>query len=144
MAGINVDASDGQGRTPIFCILDSEKDAVRSYGFDEQEFIDRARTPGFDAWLESWSVKREVQETKLRVLIDAGADINRQRRGGRTLLHDAAERNDQGSIGMLKILVRQPNIKVDVKDGGGRTPLSSATYEARKVLLSAGASITQP
>jgi len=35
MAGINVDASDGEGRTPIFCILDSEKDAVRSYDFDE-------------------------------------------------------------------------------------------------------------
>lgn len=140
MTEVDVNAGDNAGRTPIFYIWDAEMDAVHSYDFEEQESLDQARTPKFNFWLDWWGAKWGVQETKLQMLIDAGADANRQRRGGQTVLHDAALRTDQSSIGLLKILLQAPGIVVDIKDDDGHTPLSLATDKTRPLLLSAGAS----
>ncbi|KAI7778047.1 hypothetical protein LA080_002622 [Diaporthe eres] len=62
--GINVNARDDEERTPKSYV----RDALL------QKFIGPALTPGFDAVMEARNTKREVEETMLQMLIDAGAE----------------------------------------------------------------------
>lgn len=70
--GINVNARDDEERTPKSYVRDAQLVAARGYNLEE--FIDQARTPGFDVMMESRNTKREVEEMMLQMLIDAGAE----------------------------------------------------------------------
>uniref|UniRef100_A0A336L2X6 CSON004035 protein n=1 Tax=Culicoides sonorensis TaxID=179676 RepID=A0A336L2X6_CULSO len=73
----------------------------------------------------------------VKMLVDAGADVNAQTNGGATPLHRAAL---WGQIDILKLLLSIRNIRIDVKDSDGHNPLHRAAqnnhYEACEILLS--------
>ena len=74
------------------------------------------------------------------VLLQTGADLNRQDVYKLSPLHHAAMR---GNIRVVKFLTEQPGIRVDIQDSQDSTPLHiAATYgntEVARILLEAGA-----
>lgn len=140
--GINVNVSDKNGRTPIFQILDAE--IAASLDYNEEEWIDMARTPKFELWKEFRNSKTEAQKEKLKILIDAGADVHWRRAGGRKIVHDLAQRGDQASFTILRLLLRESRIVLDVEDDDGLTPICFARGKVRQLLLSAPGLVNRP
>ena len=56
-------------------------------------------------------------------LISKGADVNAARKKSKSVLHRAAW---NGEVEMVRLLLKQPNIRVNVQDHRGRTPLHMA------------------
>lgn len=80
----------------------------------------------------------------LRLLLEAGGDVNAVNRAGRTVLHVAVERSD---VDMVDYLLKHKGIEIDIKDkrGGGLTPLYLAVKQKSpqlvEMLVEAGASL---
>jgi ankyrin repeat protein len=66
----------------------------------------------------------------LHMLLDAGADVNRQY-NGRTALMDACEYNMGGNVGMLLEI----RASVDVVDNGGHTAMDIAAYKGHYEIM---------
>lgn len=60
----------------------------------------------------------------VKLLLDQGADVNAQNQEGKAPLHLAVEGNL--SLKTLQVLVRDPNVKLDIADNERVTPLSMA------------------
>ena len=78
------------------------------------------------------------------MLLPRGADPTRRGSNGSLPLHLAARR---GNEEIVKVLLDQSSVQVDVKDGSGKTALHLACSEGHKnvcqILLNFGASITE-
>lgn len=78
----------------------------------------------------------------LKAALGLGGSANALGRWGRTALHGAAS---QGNVDMVKLLLAQPGINIDLADEDGYTPLlfaaSTTRLEAVKALVEAGADL---
>ncbi|KAL3274655.1 hypothetical protein HHI36_016035 [Cryptolaemus montrouzieri] len=76
----------------------------------------------------------------LEICIDQSTNFNVTDAYGDTAMHIV---NDRGDIDMLKILLKMPNIDINVQNASGMTPLSVAVIaaheESAKILLEHGA-----
>jgi ankyrin repeat protein len=81
-----------------------------------------------------------VSESVASRLIQAGADVNAKDKEGRTALILAAEHN---YLGMIRVLVKAPGIRLDIRDRQGMTALRIARIAGRdecaRILSEAGA-----
>lgn len=84
---------------------------------------------------------KKTSESVIRMLVDAGADLNATDPEGVTALHAAAL---NGSINVLKLLIDK-NAKLDMQDVEGSTPLLLAMLQSRhtaaKCLIESGADL---
>ena len=91
--------------------------------------------------LASKLANKKTSESIIRLLVDAGADLNATDADGATALHAAAF---SGSMNVLKLLVGN-NAKLDLKDDEGSTPLLVAVLQGRhaaaKYLIESGANL---
>lgn len=67
-----------------------------------------------------------------RLLLENGADVNKQVEGGFTVLHSAAQSNDEGLVRLLLENGADPNVATD----DGKLPTDYATEEGVRSLLS--------
>ena len=78
----------------------------------------------------------------VEALLQAGADPSIKDRKGSTPLHFAARR---GNDEIVKVLLKHPKVKIDVRDSYGKTALHMACSEGQssvcKLLLDKGADI---
>ena len=85
------------------------------------------------------SAVSKVQLSKVKDLINRGADVNTKDKNGKTILHIAIENNYED---IVKFLI-QNKADVNIKDNDGNTPLHLAVKNGNdfivKLLLKAGA-----
>ena len=72
---------------------------------------------------------RQGYETSLKILIEAGADVNKANESGQTPLSTAAAA--EGKEKMVEILLSHPKIDIDAVDSKGQTALHRAGEEDR-------------
>jgi ankyrin repeat protein len=103
--------------------------------------------PKTDNWMEMpllAATFSEIAPDIMELFVKYGVDINMQHQGHGSVLHLAAW---NGRHNLVKFLVKQPTIKVDVTDTDGETPLMKAAFwgyaKVIKILAKHGADVTK-
>jgi len=129
-AGANINAQGWSGETALFSL---EEDAVR--GLIRHHINLELRDQfGQTALIET------VSPTIAEILLSAGANVNATDKDGKTALMKDAEYNE---VDVIEVLVKAPNIRLDLRDHKGETALMKAQKahlpDAVRALVAAGA-----
>lgn len=129
-AGANINARGWDGETALFSL---EDDAVREL-IRLHIDLEARNKYGETALVDT------VSDSIVELLLNAGANVNSQDRGGKTALIQAAEHN---YVDKLEDLVKAPGIRLEQRDYKGETALMKAraahNEDCVRVLLAAGA-----
>lgn len=125
-------AEDEQASNPLAFLkgLFSLNEATKTWM--EQQREHRFARPSDDA-VESYDliVVRAIRERnteKLRLLLHSGKKFDAANKFGESLIHMACRRGD---INVIKFLIEEAGVAVDVKDDFGRTPLHDACWTSK-------------
>lgn len=121
--GTAVQTAAAQGKAKILEILLEKKAEVNLIG----DRSHACRSPASALVLASKIANKKKCESVIRLLADAGADLNATDAEGGTALHAAAS---GGSMNVLKLLVDK-NARLDIQDDDGSTPLLLALLQTR-------------
>ncbi|KAJ1364062.1 hypothetical protein KIN20_024059 [Parelaphostrongylus tenuis] len=121
------DRSDTMGWTPLMIAASAGRVEIVRYLLSLSDVDVNHRNLNRQTPLHYAASKNHPVVTHL--LLGAGADPNASDKYGATPLHRAAS---QGHDRIVHMLLAQPNIRVDVKDSEGNTPLFVACEEDRE------------
>jgi len=139
--GVDVDASDEEGLTPLHNAARNGQVDVIKLLLKRGATID---APDNNGWTPLHMAADDGQVAAMKLLLKRGATFNSRDRNGLTALH-AAARN--GHAGAIKLLLKK-GVTIDTRDNNGTTPLHFAAdndqIAAMKLLLKKGATIDAP
>ncbi|MCJ7454471.1 MAG: ankyrin repeat domain-containing protein, partial [Wolbachia endosymbiont of Homalodisca vitripennis] len=111
--GANINAKDKDGKTPLDVAKDQKHDVIIQY-------LEQAQLNE-----QLLAAVQDSDFSKVKDLINLGADVNIKDKDGKTPLHYVS-RSDH-HLGMVKYLISK-GADIDVKDNSGRTPEDEERY----------------
>lgn len=140
----DLNVKDNNGYTPLLLATEydyGDIEAMLRHNKDESVYSDNVTAEDYFT-LPSWLVKN-VKETVLKLLLDAGAYIEAKNKSGNTAVHIAAIKGDEFIINLLL----KEGANVNAKNNVGHTPLYLAAQKGKegtvKLLIKSGADVNE-